>query len=80
MEKEEKPEKKKLTPEEKTAYSECILHGCKLFTSYDACKLCGFNRDEFARRKELPLVKGKGRMYHKNIARKKTKLKGGEKK
>ena len=36
----------------------CLAGSCTAFTNMEDCKRCGFNRDEDARRKTIPLTMG----------------------
>lgn len=44
--------------EVKAAIQGCLQGGCAQFQDLTTCKTCGFWKEEDARRKELPMIKG----------------------
>lgn len=53
--------------EVKAAIDGCLQGGCAKFQDLDACKICGFNKEEHARRLKLPLVKGPDGLWRKYV-------------
>ena len=59
---------------------DCLAGCCSGYISLEECKVCGFNRFEDARRKKLPMVKGKDGKWRKHVGSREARMrmhKGG---